>query len=281
MPSRDSAPHRLIRALERIIGYQTPVQLNPAVSEYFRELAPFQNNGMRDRFLDIEDAAIDQDFLRNLDPGYRALLRDTIAVTIAQFGLKINYVPDRATAELDCRLVPGSDPDEFMATLADVIGDPNIDMEPLLVARVGLFFPGYSAVRGYPGSDFPDRQTRGGRALRDPRFQRQPLLKTDGCDRLRPGSLQTLGLSVLGSFDQRKARDSGIAVRHSFSLRDRHGVCRLVTAAIGLGGGSEGPLGHPVRQDSPDAVGVGHELNLAFDRGLAGDCFFPKRFQNP
>lgn len=135
VPSRDSAPHRLIRALERIIGYQTPVQLHPAVSEYFRELAPFQNNGMRDRFLDIEDAAIDQDFLRNLDPGYRALLRDTIAVTIAQFGLKINYVPDRATAELDCRLVPGSDPDEFMATLADVIGDPNIDMEPLLVAE--------------------------------------------------------------------------------------------------------------------------------------------------
>jgi len=135
VPSRDSAPHRLIRALERIVGYQTPVQLNPAVSAYFRELAPFQNNGLRDRFLDIETASKDQDFLRNLDPVYRALLRDTIAVTLARFGLKINYIPDRAIAELDCRLVPGSDPDEFMATLSDIIGDPNIEIEPLLIAQ--------------------------------------------------------------------------------------------------------------------------------------------------
>ncbi len=135
VPSRGSAPHRLIRALERLLGYQPPVQINSAVSRYFRELAPFQSDGLRERYLDIKDAARNPDFLRNMEAGHRALLRTTISVTVARFGLKINSIPGQAVAELDCRLVPGSDPNEFLATVSDVIGDPNVEIEPLLVGE--------------------------------------------------------------------------------------------------------------------------------------------------
>jgi acetylornithine deacetylase/succinyl-diaminopimelate desuccinylase-like protein len=44
---------------------------------------------------------------------------------------KINVVPPRADAELDCRLLPDQDPDDFLAELGDVLG-PEVEVEVLM-----------------------------------------------------------------------------------------------------------------------------------------------------
>jgi acetylornithine deacetylase/succinyl-diaminopimelate desuccinylase-like protein len=43
-----------------------------------------------------------------------------------------NVIPAEAHAQLDCRLLPGEKPAEFLALLREVIGDDTIRVEPLL-----------------------------------------------------------------------------------------------------------------------------------------------------
>ena len=56
------------------------------------------------------------------DPQLNALLRDTISITILNGGYQGNVIPERAEAELDCRLLPETDPNEFDAWLRGVLG---------------------------------------------------------------------------------------------------------------------------------------------------------------
>jgi acetylornithine deacetylase/succinyl-diaminopimelate desuccinylase-like protein len=46
-----------------------------------------------------------------------ALLSDTVSLTILDAGYKHNVIPGEATAALDCRLLPDTDPDDFLARL--------------------------------------------------------------------------------------------------------------------------------------------------------------------
>jgi acetylornithine deacetylase/succinyl-diaminopimelate desuccinylase-like protein len=47
------------------------------------------------------------------DPQLNSLVRDTISLTVMRGGYQTNVIPERAQAELDCRLLPETDPDEF------------------------------------------------------------------------------------------------------------------------------------------------------------------------
>ena len=41
-PNVDSAPNRLVRALNRIIAYRTPLRVLPVVDEFLRDMAPYE-----------------------------------------------------------------------------------------------------------------------------------------------------------------------------------------------------------------------------------------------
>jgi acetylornithine deacetylase/succinyl-diaminopimelate desuccinylase-like protein len=41
-PNPDSAPNRLVRALNRILAYQTPLRVLPVVDEFLRDMAPYE-----------------------------------------------------------------------------------------------------------------------------------------------------------------------------------------------------------------------------------------------
>lgn len=128
IPEPDGAVARLIRALGRILDYEPPVRLIPAVDAYFRQLAP-TTKGELGRALANPHAALDDPVLRRLllsDPARSAYLRTTISVTGLTGSDKINVIPGEATASLDCRLLPGEDPRRFLATLREVAGDPSL-----------------------------------------------------------------------------------------------------------------------------------------------------------
>ncbi|MDZ7727436.1 MAG: peptidase dimerization domain-containing protein [Dehalococcoidia bacterium] len=59
----------------------------------------------------------------------RALLTNTISATMASAGIKHNVIPARAEATLDCRLLPGVRPEEFIAELEEVIDDSRVHIE--------------------------------------------------------------------------------------------------------------------------------------------------------
>ena len=140
-PGHGSAPQvttsvtQLVRGLERIRETDFPVNIVPAVAAMFEGLAPYQDEGKRNRYANIAQAANDSNFLLGLrleNPGAHALLRNTCSITRLQGSGKINVVPAEASAELDCRLLPDQSPEEFLKELRHIINDENIAIEKIM-----------------------------------------------------------------------------------------------------------------------------------------------------
>jgi acetylornithine deacetylase/succinyl-diaminopimelate desuccinylase-like protein len=129
----DSAANRLIRALDRVRTYQPPIELVPAVAEMIRASAQFvPDPDMAAALRDIEANFSHPDVLDPLSARMGTMLRSTVAITTLEGSTKTNVISPLATAELDCRLLPGTDADLFIATLRDVIDDPDIEIETIL-----------------------------------------------------------------------------------------------------------------------------------------------------
>jgi acetylornithine deacetylase/succinyl-diaminopimelate desuccinylase-like protein len=132
-PTPDNPVRRLVRALDRIGDWRTPVTVTPAVERYFRDLATIETDSTRRRwFGDIRAALRDSAAARAItaDLTYNALLHNTISITGLKGSDKTNVIPPLATAELDVRLLPGQDPAAFLAELIRVVGDTGVTVRP-------------------------------------------------------------------------------------------------------------------------------------------------------
>jgi acetylornithine deacetylase/succinyl-diaminopimelate desuccinylase-like protein len=62
-------------------------------------------------------------------PLVRAVLTNTVSLTTCSAGYKHNVIPALSEASLDCRLLPGQVPQEFIKELKRVIDDPKVEVE--------------------------------------------------------------------------------------------------------------------------------------------------------
>jgi acetylornithine deacetylase/succinyl-diaminopimelate desuccinylase-like protein len=130
-PVADSAANRLVRAMNRIIDWETPIKLLPAVEQFFKDIAPLQPEPMRSRFANIAESLKDPNFAKTLSSQreYNFLVRNTISLTMLSGSKQTNVIPNTATCNLDVRLLPGESPQEFLKALTAVIADPSIKIE--------------------------------------------------------------------------------------------------------------------------------------------------------
>jgi acetylornithine deacetylase/succinyl-diaminopimelate desuccinylase-like protein len=130
-PVADSATNRLIRAMGRILDWQTPVTLSPAVEQFFKDVAPLQPEPQRSQFANIRESLKNPAFVQSMtnQREYNFLLRNTISITMLSGSKQTNVIPNAATCNLDVRLLPGESPDEFLKALKAVIADPAIKIE--------------------------------------------------------------------------------------------------------------------------------------------------------
>lgn len=133
-PLPDTATVRLVRALYNLLHYQTEIKVVPAVQAYFTALAERQEPATAARYRDLTRALADPTFREQFlaNPTYNALVRNTVALTVLEGGRKTNVIPAQARAQLDCRLLPGEDPRQFLATLEKVVNDPHVRLSVLL-----------------------------------------------------------------------------------------------------------------------------------------------------
>ena len=132
-PTPDNPVHRLVRALQRIANWQTPLTVTPAAERSFRDLATIEHDTTARRWLsDIRAALRDSVATRAItaDLTYNALLRNTISITGLKGSDKTNVIPPVATAAIDVRLLPGQDPAAFLADLTRVVGDSAVTIRP-------------------------------------------------------------------------------------------------------------------------------------------------------
>jgi acetylornithine deacetylase/succinyl-diaminopimelate desuccinylase-like protein len=130
-PVNDAATNRLIRAMNRILEWETPVKLLPAVEQFFKDIAPLEREPLRSQFANIRESLKDPAFVKLLTSqrDFNFLVRNTISITMLSGSKQTNVIPNAATCNLDVRLLPGESPEEFLKALKAVIADNSIKIE--------------------------------------------------------------------------------------------------------------------------------------------------------
>jgi acetylornithine deacetylase/succinyl-diaminopimelate desuccinylase-like protein len=126
-PTPDNAIYDLGQALMKVQAIEFPIEFNDATRTFFRrmgEITPGQEGqDMRDA-ADGENTAAIRRLMRN--PGYNATLRTTCVATQLSAGHAPNALPQRATANVNCRIFPGHTQEEIRQQLEAAIGDPKV-----------------------------------------------------------------------------------------------------------------------------------------------------------
>jgi len=132
-PNPDSAPNRLVHALNKILAYKTPLRVLPVVDEFLRDMAPYEPPDRATYYRNVKKAIEDKRFQQDVerDESLNFLLRDTISLTMLGGSGQTNVIPPEAWANLDVRILPGGDPKAVLETLRRVVNDPDVTIEPL------------------------------------------------------------------------------------------------------------------------------------------------------
>src|SRR5690349_10104097 len=65
------------------------------------------------------------------DPSWNATLRTTCVATMLDAGHATNALPQRARANINCRIFPGVDPETVRAKLVELVADPEVKVTGL------------------------------------------------------------------------------------------------------------------------------------------------------
>lgn len=135
-PVRENAIVQLSAGVTRLAAFQFPVQLNDTTRAYFTAQASLSPPGiaadMRAIVANPGDAAA-ADRLWTARPLWNGMLRTTCTTTMIEGGHASNALPQRAAANVNCRILPGASIDGVEADIVRVIADPGIQIE-----RVGM-----------------------------------------------------------------------------------------------------------------------------------------------
>ncbi len=129
LPRPDNAVVHLAAAVAKLGAYQVPAQPSTITLRYFEQLAKIEDdeNAKWMRALEQpERADLAVKHLGEQSPMWNSMLRDTIAPTMLQAGVRVNVVPSEATANLNIRLLPGHSIEELMSQFTKIVNDPQI-----------------------------------------------------------------------------------------------------------------------------------------------------------
>lgn len=127
-PVPDNAIDRLANALVRIGDSPFPLEVNPTVRAYLTAMAavtPIHAADMRAVAAERPDADAAAR-LSTADPAWNAVMRTTCTPTMVDAGHAPNALPQRARANVNCRILPGHDAAGVKGDLERIIADPGI-----------------------------------------------------------------------------------------------------------------------------------------------------------
>ena len=142
-PGHGSAPHgnnaleNLSRAINKLLNEEITYTVSPIVAEYFKNfsavwefLQPYESDGNPDTLIKIlkESGLLEM-------PQLSAMLRNTISLNVLQAGEKTNVIPSYAEADLDTRLLPGQEIEDWIESLKTKMADAEIEVEILTATK--------------------------------------------------------------------------------------------------------------------------------------------------
>ena len=135
-PTKNNAIYHLASALTRISDYDFPLAFTDASKIFLTRMGPLVGGQMGAAMTalakdpkDLSAAAIVEG-----DPGYNGMLHTTCVATMLDAGHATNALPQRARANINCRIFPGETVEQVEGTLIRLVADPDVKVE-LLGAR--------------------------------------------------------------------------------------------------------------------------------------------------
>lgn len=131
-PSKENPVVHLAAAIEKVGTYTAPVHLTSVVRRYFEGLSAIEDDETAKwlRVIDAPDRGEHaQRVLADMNPMWNSMMRDTIAPTILQAGVRANVIPSEAHAVLNVRLLPGDTIDVLLNELNKLVNDPSVKLE--------------------------------------------------------------------------------------------------------------------------------------------------------
>ncbi|MFY1631994.1 M20/M25/M40 family metallo-hydrolase [Solwaraspora sp. WMMB335] len=118
----DNAVTALCEAVARLGRHQFPIVVTPTVRDFLAEVSEALGIAF-----DPDDPELTIAKLGPIANIIGATIRNTANPTRLQAGYKENVIPSRASATVDCRVLPGQDR-QFLAELREVVG-PDVEIE--------------------------------------------------------------------------------------------------------------------------------------------------------
>ena len=128
-PFKDNAIVRLSKVLANIGDHDFPIAINDAVRLNFEGSAKLETDPAVAAALlailkDPNDKAAEAIIVK--DRGRNSMMRTTCVPTMVTAGHAPNALPQRATANVNCRILPGNDPRQVLKDLERIGGDPGV-----------------------------------------------------------------------------------------------------------------------------------------------------------
>jgi acetylornithine deacetylase/succinyl-diaminopimelate desuccinylase-like protein len=216
LPVKDNAIYHVSEGLARLARFDFPVQLNEVTRAYFERSAGVEADpkvaaDMRAVARPTPDLAAAARLAAQV-PYWNSMMRTTCVATMLAGGHATNALPQLATANVNCRILPGVSPNAVRDALVEVLADPKIK-----VSLVG------DATPSRPSPLRPDLMNVVESLTKEmfPGVVVVPVMSTGATDGLylRNGEIPTYGIDGnFGDMDDVRAhgRDERIGVKQYF-----------------------------------------------------------------
>ena len=130
-PVRDNAIYAMGEAVLKVRDYTFPLEFNDTTRTYFAKAAPLfpGETGQAMAALAANPADKAAEAIVSRDKSMNSMLRTTCVATMVDGGHALNALPQKVTANVNCRMFPGRTADETQAALEAAIGNPAIRVE--------------------------------------------------------------------------------------------------------------------------------------------------------
>jgi acetylornithine deacetylase/succinyl-diaminopimelate desuccinylase-like protein len=130
LPTSDNAIYHLVDALKRLEGFKFPFELNDVTRTYFERVAAMNTNANSADMRRILKSPPDPEAMARIstNPLDNATMRTTCVATRLDAGHANNALPQRALANVNCRILPGHTREEVRQTLIHLFDDPKVEV---------------------------------------------------------------------------------------------------------------------------------------------------------
>jgi acetylornithine deacetylase/succinyl-diaminopimelate desuccinylase-like protein len=130
LPGPDNAIYHIADALTRLQAYIFPFSLNPVTRAYFSRMSTLESGQTAADMKGILKTPPSLQAMKQLSeiPKYNATVRTTCVATRLAGGHANNALPQTASANVNCRILPSASREEIRQQLIQIVHDPKVSV---------------------------------------------------------------------------------------------------------------------------------------------------------